>query len=62
MPTPTQRHNHARIGRANAHQHLDKKSLIACSQCKKPVMPHQVCAFCGTYKGRQMKAAAKRSK
>ena len=25
-----------------------------CPKCKKPVLSHRVCTFCGTYKGREV--------
>jgi large subunit ribosomal protein L32 len=30
--------------------------VIACPNCKEPVMPHRACAACGQYKGREVVA------
>ncbi len=53
-----------------SHHALKAKTLAVCPQCGKAVLPHTACAFCGTYKGRQVikvktaatKAAAKTTK
>ncbi|MFN0063328.1 MAG: 50S ribosomal protein L32 [Myxococcaceae bacterium] len=28
--------------------------VIACGKCGSPILPHRVCASCGTYKGREV--------
>ncbi len=28
--------------------------VIACPQCKEPVLPHRACSACGFYKGREV--------
>ncbi len=33
---------------------LENIGLIKCPHCGKPTLPHTMCAFCGTYKGRQV--------
>jgi len=40
--------------RRRSHLALTKQVLIACSQCKKMIRPHEVCKFCGYYKGREV--------
>ncbi len=37
-----------------SHHALKAKTLAVCPQCGKAVLPHTACAFCGTYKGRQV--------
>jgi len=37
-----------------AHFALKKKQLGVCSKCKKPVLPHHICKFCGYYKGQDI--------
>jgi len=37
-----------------SHFALDKKQLSECPKCKKPIMPHRVCKFCGYYKGQDV--------
>jgi len=29
-------------------------ALVLCPQCKRKILPHRVCPYCGTYKGRQV--------
>ncbi len=33
---------------------LKKRSLMACTQCKKMITSHTVCKHCGYYKGREV--------
>lgn len=33
---------------------LRKFNLISCPKCKKPVLPHHLCSFCGTYANKQI--------
>jgi len=33
---------------------LDSKNIQSCAKCSSPVLPHQVCKTCGTYKQRQV--------
>ena len=40
--------------RRASHFALKPASLTVCSHCKMPVRPHQVCANCGYYRGRQV--------
>ena len=51
MALPTQRRNKAAKGRRRSHQHLKKINLIPCPHCQRQIPPHQVCPFCGYYKG-----------
>lgn len=37
-----------------SHFALKKTALVKCPKCGKPVLSHTACAFCGTYKGRQV--------
>ncbi len=53
--------------RRRSHLALKAKSLTKCSHCGKMTMPHQVCKFCGYYKGKEVvnviaKQLAKREK
>lgn len=37
-----------------SHHALKAKTLVKCPQCGQMALPHTACAFCGTYKGRQV--------
>jgi large subunit ribosomal protein L32 len=46
-----------------SHFALTPANTRPCPKCKHPTLPHRVCAFCGTYKGRQVvKAQEKKMK
>jgi len=40
--------------RRASHFALKKAVLVKCKQCKKEIVPHRVCASCGTYKSREV--------
>ena len=40
--------------RRRSHLALSGSVLSKCSHCSKMIMPHQVCKFCGFYKGREV--------
>lgn len=53
--------------RRRSHLALKAKSLMKCAHCGKMIMPHNVCKFCGFYKGKEVlnitaKQLAKREK
>jgi len=53
MANPKRKHSKARRDkRRSANSKMYSSSLSICSNCKKPVMPHRVCPFCGYYKGK----------
>lgn len=54
MGLPGHRRTSSHKRRRAAHFALKKASLAECPKCKKPVRPHHACAFCGTYRGRQV--------
>ncbi len=48
--------------RRRAAQHgLDAVNPAICPKCDKATHPHRACAFCGTYRGRQVVDVAKRA-
>jgi len=54
MGLPGQRRSKtSRLTRAS-HFALKAKKLNKCEKCGQPVLAHRACAFCGTYKGRQV--------
>lgn len=48
------RHTRAHTGNRRSHHALKAAAILNCKKCDKPVMPHIVCANCGTYKGREV--------
>ncbi|MEK7584433.1 MAG: 50S ribosomal protein L32 [Patescibacteria group bacterium] len=58
MGTPTKKRTSGQRKRRASHFALRSKSVRPCPKCKKPVLPHHACAFCGYYKGRQVMTVA----
>lgn len=52
MAVPKQRHNQSRRDRRRGNIFIKAPSLVKCPKCGKPVVPHTICGFCGSYKGR----------
>jgi large subunit ribosomal protein L32 len=63
MANPKKRKSKSAVRTNRAHLALEKVALDKCPKCGKAKKPHVVCAFCGTYRGRQvLKAEVKTSK
>ena len=54
MAVPKQRHTKSRRNKRRMHIFLERPSLVFCPKCKKPVLPHTVCQYCGYYKNREV--------
>ena len=54
MALPTQKRTKSSRKKRASHFSLPKIKLTTCPKCKKPVLPHHACAFCGIYKGREV--------
>jgi large subunit ribosomal protein L32 len=52
MGLPGHRRTSSHKRRRASHFALKKLSLSVCAKCKKQVLPHNACAFCGSYAGR----------
>jgi large subunit ribosomal protein L32 len=48
------RHTSSQARRRRSHRSLKKVTLNKCQKCGQAVRPHTVCAFCGSYKGREV--------
>ena len=59
MPLPKRKHSQARRDKRRSHWKLPVASLTHCPQCAKAILPHQVCPYCGFYRGRQVLEIAK---
>ncbi|MBF0217025.1 MAG: 50S ribosomal protein L32 [Candidatus Omnitrophica bacterium] len=54
MPKVKHRHSKSRGRKRRTHWKLDEPALVKCSQCGKERTPHQVCPYCGYYKGKKV--------
>ncbi|MBI4262242.1 50S ribosomal protein L32 [Candidatus Uhrbacteria bacterium] len=52
MALPGHRRTSGDKRRRASHFALKKVQTTSCAQCKKAVLPHHACQFCGTYVGR----------
>ncbi len=62
MSVPKKRRTKSSVGQRRSHHSLSKVTLNKCTKCGKSVKPHQVCAFCGFYKGKEAIKVAKSKK
>ncbi|MFN2446754.1 MAG: 50S ribosomal protein L32 [Vicinamibacterales bacterium] len=56
MPNPKRRHSKQRGRKRRTHDALSPTSPGPCPQCGEPKAPHRVCAYCGYYRQRQVRA------
>jgi len=54
MAVPRHHMAKGKQGRRRSHLALKPIKLTACPHCKKAILPHRVCRFCGYYKGREV--------
>lgn len=54
MGLPGKRLSRSSKRRRAAHFAIHPQTLIECAKCKKKILPHRVCAYCGSYKGRDV--------
>jgi large subunit ribosomal protein L32 len=53
---PVKHHTKSKVGRRRSHLALKPSQIAVCPSCQSPVMPHRMCANCGSYKGSVVKA------
>ncbi|MEX1248458.1 MAG: 50S ribosomal protein L32 [Anaerolineales bacterium] len=53
-PLPKRKHSKGRRDRRRAHDALQARNMVVCSNCGEMRLPHQVCTNCGYYKGREV--------
>jgi len=54
MSVPAKRRSRSEARRGRSHQALKTITLNKCPKCLQAKRPHQVCGFCGTYKGKEV--------
>lgn len=54
MGVPKKRITSSTQGQRRKHLRLKPINLIACPKCGQQTKPHQVCRFCGFYKGKEV--------
>lgn len=52
MALPKKKMSRARSHKRRGQQKIKTSLLILCGKCRKMILPHRVCPYCGTYKGR----------
>ncbi|MCH2251792.1 MAG: 50S ribosomal protein L32 [Vicinamibacterales bacterium] len=55
MANPKRRHSKSRTAKGRTHHRLDPVMLGECPQCHERKPSHQVCPYCGYYRGRQVR-------
>lgn len=55
MGLPAKKTPKSKTRSRRAHLALKKVRLLKCPKCKKAILPHHACSFCGTYRGREVK-------
>ena len=54
MALPKRQHSKQRGRKRRTHWKAGVPDLSVCPSCKKDIVPHRVCPFCGQYKGKQV--------
>ncbi len=62
MSVPKQHHTKGRRDRRRAKFKVLKKNLVTCSHCKKMIKAHEICSYCGYYKGKEVLNPSKKIK
>ncbi|MCD6334184.1 MAG: 50S ribosomal protein L32 [Candidatus Latescibacterota bacterium] len=54
MALPRRKISKARRDKRRTHWKLTAPTVVECSNCSQPKMPHRICPNCGYYNGRKM--------
>lgn len=54
MPNPTHRHTRSRRDKRRANWKIEAPSIVLCPECHEPKLPHRICSYCGSYRGRKI--------
>lgn len=54
MGIPSRRSTSSSKRQRASHFALRSILVTKCSKCKKPILPHHACRFCGTYAGKEV--------
>ncbi|NIR49486.1 50S ribosomal protein L32 [candidate division KSB1 bacterium] len=54
MALPKRRHSKSRRNKRRTHWKLKAPTVVECSHCHQPKLPHRACPNCGYYKGRSV--------
>ncbi|MBI4090185.1 MAG: 50S ribosomal protein L32 [Candidatus Kerfeldbacteria bacterium] len=54
MGLPAKRRTKQSKRERSAHFALVEANLTTCSHCKRQILPHRVCPYCGYYRGREV--------
>ncbi len=54
MAVPKKRTTRGAQGQRRSHDALTATDMTTCTNCGKPVLPHNVCPACGMYRGKKL--------
>jgi large subunit ribosomal protein L32 len=54
MAVPKRKTSKMKSRKRRTHYKATAPTVVRCSQCDEPKMPHRACPSCGTYRGRQV--------
>lgn len=54
MAVPKKKTSQSKKGMRRSHDFIKAANVQVCENCGKPVISHNVCAFCNHYKGRNI--------
>jgi len=54
MGVPARHHTRSRVDKRRSHLALSSQQFIKCAHCGARIHSHQVCPYCGYYKGKMI--------